>query len=122
MLIQLMIALPIALLVNILLGGAIASTKLEFDKHTFFQGVFKGASIYLAIGGLVLIAKLMPVIDVEGLGQLDILNALTIIVSTVLGVYITQDLQKLMEALKLKKPPVLFQQALRQPQGTQQEE
>jgi hypothetical protein len=117
-----MMALPIALLVNILLGSAIASTKLEFDKHTFFQGVFKGACIYLAIGGLVLIAQVIPIIDVEGLGQLDILNALTIIVSTVLGVYITQDLQKLMEALKLKKPPILFQQALRQPQGTQQEE
>ena len=50
---------------------------------------------------------MIPLIDVEGVGQIDILNALTIIVSSVLGVYIVQGLQKLTQALKLKiKVPV----------------
>ncbi len=122
MLIQLMMALPIALLVNILLGVAIASTKLEFDKQKLMQGCIKGISIYLSIAGLVLIAKVIPIIDVEGVGQLDILNALTVIVSTVLGVYIVGDLQKLMEAFKLKTQPAQLSIALKEPQGTGQED
>lgn len=122
MLTQLMMALPIALLVNILLGVAIASTKLEFDKQKLMQGCIKGISIYLSIAGLVLIAKVIPIIDVEGVGQLDILNALTVIVSTVLGVYIVGDLQKLMEAFKLKTQPAQLSIALKEPQGTSEED
>ena len=122
MLIQLMMALPIALLVNILLGVAIASTKLEFDKQKLMQGCIKGISIYLSIAGLVLIAKVIPIIDVEGVGQLDILNALYVIVSTVLGVYIVGDLQKLMDAFKLKTQPAQITIALKEPQGTGQED
>lgn len=122
MLTQLMMALPIALLVNILLGITIASTKLEFDRQKLMQGCIKGISIYLSIGGLVLIAKVIPIIDVEGVGQLDILNALTVIVSTVLGVYVVGDLQKLMEAFKLKTQPSPLIKALQQPQGTSEED
>lgn len=122
MLIQLMMALPIALLVNILLGVAIASTKLEFDNQKLMQGFIKGISIYLSIAGLVLIAKVIPIIDVEGVGQLDILNALSVIVSTVLGVYIVGDLQKLMEAFKLKTQPAQLSIALKEPQGTSEED
>ncbi len=122
MLTQLMMALPIALVVNILLGVAIASTKLDFNKQKLMQGCIKGISIYLSIAGLVLIAKVIPIIDVEGVGQLDILNALTVIVSTVLGVYVVKDLQKLMEAFKLKTQPAQLSIALKEPQGTGQED
>ncbi len=122
MLLQLMMALPIALLVNILLGVAIASTKLEFDRQKLTQGLIKGISIYLAIGGLVLIANVLPIIDVEGVGQLDILNALTVIVSTVLGVYIVGDLQKLMEAFKLKTQPSQLIKAYNESQITSGED
>ncbi len=121
MLLQLMMALPIALLVNILLGVAIASTKLEFDKQKLIQGIVKGGSIYLAIGGLFLIAKVIPTIDVEGVGQLDILNALTVIISTVLGIYVYKDLQKLMEVLQLKTQSSDSLKALNQPQGTSED-
>jgi hypothetical protein len=121
MLLQLMMALPIALLVNILLGVAIASTKLEFDKQKLIQGLVKGISIYLAIGGLVVVAKVIPTIDVEGVGQLDILNALTVIISTVLGIYVYKDLQKLMEVLQLKTQASDSLKALNQPQGTSED-
>lgn len=121
MLLQLMMALPIALLVNILLGVAIASTKLEFDKQKLIQGLVKGISIYLAIGGLVLVAKVIPTIDVEGVGQLDILNALTVIISTVLGIYVYKDLQKLMEVLQLKIQSSDSLKAWNQPQGTSED-
>lgn len=122
MLTQLMMALPIALLVNICLGVAIATTKLEFNKQQLMQGCIKGISIYLAIGGLVVIAQILPIIDVEGVGQLDILNSLTVIVSTVLGVYVVKDLQKLMEAFKLKTRPIQGFNVYKEPQGTNMED
>jgi hypothetical protein len=107
MLRSLMMVLPIAIGVNILLGSAIAQSTTKFDKAKFLKGIFKAGCIYAAIGGLVLIAQIIPVVSVDGLGEIDIINSLTIIVSTVFGLYITQALQKLIEALKLKiKVPV----------------
>ena len=102
MLIKLLCVLPIAILVNILLGYVIASVKIEVEKSKLLIGLFKGGAVYIAIGGLYLISRILPMIEVNGLGTIDIVNSLILILSAVLGFYVYQSLQKLATIFKLK--------------------
>ena len=70
-----MMVLPIAIGVNILLGSAIAQSITQFDKAKLIKGIFKAGCIYASIGGLVLIAQIIPVVIVDGLGEIDIINS-----------------------------------------------
>ena len=102
MLIKLLLVLPIAILVNILLGYVIASVKVEVEKGKLLTGFYKGAAVYLSIGGLYAISLILPQIEVNGLGTIDIVNSLVLILSAVLGFYVYQSLQKLATIFKLK--------------------
>jgi len=102
MLIKLLFVLPIAILVNILLGYVIASVKIEVEKGRLLTGLYKGGAVYLAIGGLYVISLILPQIEVNGLGVIDIVNSLVLILSAVLGFYVYQSLQKLATIFKLK--------------------
>ena len=102
MLIKLLFVLPIAILVNILLGVVIASVKIEVEKSKLLIGFYKGGAVYAAIGGLYVIALILPQIEVNGLGTIDIVNSLVLILSAVLGFYVYQSLQKLATIFKLK--------------------
>ena len=102
MLLKLLFVLPIAILVNITLGYVIASVKIEVDKGKLLNGFFKGGAVYLGIGGLYTISLILPSIEVNGLGTIDIVNSLILILSAVLGFYTYQSLQKLATIFKLK--------------------
>lgn len=102
MLIKLLFVLPIAILVNILLGVVIASVKIEVEKSKLLIGFYKGGAVYAAIGGLYVISLILPQIEVNGLGTIDIVNSLVLILSAVLGFYVYQSLQKLATIFKLK--------------------
>ena len=102
MLLKLLFVLPIAILVNITLGYVIASVKVEVDKGKLLNGLYKGGAVYLAIGGLYAISLILPLIEVNGLGTIDIVNSLILILSAVLGFYIYQSLQKLATIFNLK--------------------
>ena len=102
MLIKLLLVLPISILVNILLGYVIAAVKIEVEKAKLLSGLIKGGSVYCAIGGLYVISLILPQIEVNGLGTIDIVNTLVLILSAVLGFYVYQSLQKLATIFKLK--------------------
>ena len=102
MILKLLLALPIAIAVNLLLGMVIAAVKVEFEKAKMVSGILKGIAVYAAIGGLYLISLILPQVEVTGIGILDISNGITLILSAVLGFYVYQDLQKLASVFKLK--------------------
>jgi hypothetical protein len=102
MLIKLLLSLPIAILVNILLGVVIASVSVSLDKAKLWIGFLKGVAVYAAIGGLYLVALILPTVEVNGLGTIDIVNSLVLVLSAVLGFYVYQSLQKLATIFKLK--------------------
>ncbi len=102
MLVKLLLVLPISILVNILLGYVIAAVKIEVEKAKLLSGLIKGGAVYLAIGGLYVISLILPQIEVNGLGTIDIVNTLVLILSAVLGFYVYQSLQKLATIFKLK--------------------
>ncbi|HEY5590368.1 MAG TPA: hypothetical protein VIK55_05060 [Paludibacter sp.] len=102
MILKLLLALPIAIAVNLLLGTVIATVNVEFDKAKMISGFVKGFAVYAAIGGLYAISLLLPEVEVPGLGTINILSGMTLILSAVLGFYVYQDLQKLAQVFKLK--------------------
>ena len=102
MILKLLLALPLAIAVNLLLGTVIAAVNVEFDKAKMISGFIKGIAVYAAIGGLYAISLLLPEVEVPGLGTINILSGMTLILSAVLGFYIYQDLQKLAQVFKLK--------------------
>lgn len=102
MLLKLLLVLPLAILVNITLGYVIASVKVEFDRTKLLIGLAKGVAVYLGIAGLYAISLILPVVEVIGLGTLDIVNSLVLILSAVLGFYVYQSLQKLATIFRLK--------------------
>lgn len=102
MILKLLLALPIAIAVNLLLGIVIAAVKVEYDKTKMTSGILKGLAVYAAIGGLFLISLILPQVEVTGIGTIDISNGITLILSAVLGFYVYQDLQKLASVFKLK--------------------
>lgn len=102
MILKLLLALPIAIAVNLLLGTVIATVNVEFDKAKMISGFVKGIAVFAAIGGLYAISLLLPEVDVPGLGIINILSGMTLILSAVLGYYVYQDLQKLAQVFKLK--------------------
>ena len=102
MIVKLLLALPIAIAVNLLLGIVIATVKVEYDKAKMTSGILKGIAVYLAIGGLYLISLILPQVEVTGLGTIELVNGITLILSGVLGFYVYQDLQKLAKVFQLK--------------------
>ena len=102
MIVKLLLALPIAIAVNLLLGIVIAAVKVEYDKAKMTSGILKGIAVYLAIGGLYLISLILPLVEVTGLGTIELVNGITLILSGVLGFYVYQDLQKLAKVFQLK--------------------
>ena len=102
MILKLLLALPLAIIVNLLLGTVIAAVNVEFDKAKMISGFVKGFAVYAAIGGLYTISLLLPEVEVPGLGTINILSGMTLILSAVLGYYVYQDLQKLAQVFKLK--------------------
>lgn len=99
---QLLLAIPVSIAVNILLGWAISNVNQLFDKAKLKAGILKGVAVYLSIAGLYLISLLVPEITVEGFGSLNIMNAIIAILSVALAYYVYQDLSKLASVWKLK--------------------
>lgn len=92
-----LVALPIALGLNILLGSALANFKSEFDKDVLILGIKKGLVVYFSIAVLSILAQFVKFADIE------LVNSMAIIVYGVMAVYIVQDIEKISKILGYKK-------------------
>lgn len=95
----------IAIVANILLGGAIADFKREWDKDKCILGLKKAAVIIAAGAGLYCIGILMPDLVIQSL-NLNLADALKAIAYAVVAVYVAKDIDNLMSLLKLKSSDI----------------
>lgn len=93
-----LIVLPIIILINILLGWAIADFSGAFDKARFILGFKKGASVYASIVALSIVSQILIIAD------LDLTTTIALIVYTVLVTYIVQVLDKIKLIMGYKGP------------------
>lgn len=93
-----LVVLPIAVILNILLGWALADFKGSYDKDKLTLGIKKGMVIYLAIGVFSLLSLLITFADIDLRGEMSVA------VFTVAGAYLAQALLKLWYLLGYKKP------------------
>ena len=95
-----LVVLPIAVMLNILLGWALADFKGSFDKAKLLLGVKKGVVIYLAIAIFSLLSILIT------FANIDLRGEMSVAVFTVAGAYLAQALLKLWKLLGYNKEAV----------------
>lgn len=92
-----LIALPIVMGLNILLGRAIANFKKEFDKEVFILGIKKGAAVYFTIAVLSCLAQFVKVAEIQ------LISTMALIVYSVMLSYLKQVIDKMQTVLGYKK-------------------
>lgn len=95
--VALLIVLPIFVVLNILLGRALANFEGAFDKTKFMLGIKKGVLIYLTI------ATLMGVSLILKVGEVDLVSTMMLLQYTVTVSYLIQVLTKLKELYNYKQ-------------------
>lgn len=103
---QLLIALPVAMAANIIFGTVIAAVQVQFDRTKFFVGFVKALGVYVGIGCLYIVSLLIPIVNIEGIGTVEVLNAMIAILSAAIALYIGQALGKLARLFGVKYPAV----------------
>lgn len=92
-----LVALPIALLLNIILGLALANFKSEFDKGILLLGFKKGVVVYLAIAVLSGLAQFVQFSDI------DLIPTMALMVYGVMAIYVVQCVEKIAKIIGYKK-------------------
>lgn len=95
-----LVALPIVVVINIMLGAALANFKNEFDWGYMFLGLKKGIVVYIAIGTLSFVAQFVKFADIE------LVSSMALIVYGVMATYVIQDVQKISDILGYKKSEI----------------
>jgi len=95
--VTLLLVLPILVLLNIMLGRALADFKDEFDKAKFNLGFKKGFTVYIAILTLTIISKVIVISEV------DIAATMLLILYIVNVSYIMQVIEKVKLIFDFKK-------------------
>lgn len=91
-----LVALPIAVGLNVLLGYALANFKQEVDRAKLWLGIKKGIVVYFSIAVLSGLAQFVKFADIE------LISTMSIVVYGVMAVYIVQDLDKIKTILGYK--------------------
>lgn len=92
-----LVALPIAVLLNILLGLALANFKSEYDKGVLWLGFKKGAVVYFSIAVLSGLAQFVQ------FAEIDLIPTMALMVYGVMAIYIVQCVEKIGKIIGYKK-------------------
>lgn len=63
--IALLVALPIAILANILAGSILANFKGTFDWKVFFIGILKMISLYAIFGAMIFVSMIVVISEID---------------------------------------------------------
>ena len=100
---KLLIAIPMLIGANIILGVAISNFKHTFDKEIFKRGLMKGALIYTSIAIIVVVGYILPelAVNVNGV-ELTLFDAIVATLWAVALLYAKEVIEKFIVAWNLK--------------------
>lgn len=100
---KLLVAIPILIVANIMLGVAISDFKHTFDKEVFIRGVKKGALIYVSVALIVAVGYILPELSVNVNGtELTLFSAITATLWAVALLYSKEVIEKFIKVWQLK--------------------
>ena len=100
---KLLVAIPILIVANIMLGVAISDFKHTFDKEVFIRGVKKGALIYVSVALIVTVGYILPELSVNVNGtELTLFSAITTTLWAVALLYSKEVIEKFIKVWNLK--------------------
>lgn len=100
---KLLVAIPILIVANIMLGVAISDFKHTFDKEVFIRGVKKGALIYVSVALIVTVGYILPELSVNVNGsELTLFSAITATLWAVALLYAKEVIEKFIKVWQLK--------------------
>ena len=100
---KLLVAIPILIVANIILGVAISDFKHTFDKEVFIRGVKKGALIYVSVALIVAVGYILPELSVNVNGaELTLFDAITATLWAVALLYAKEVIEKFIKVWNLK--------------------
>ena len=100
---KLLVAIPILIVANIMLGVAISDFKHTFDKEVFIRGVKKGALIYVSVALIVAVGYILPELSVNVNGaELTLFDAITATLWAVALLYSKEVIEKFIKVWNLK--------------------
>ena len=100
---KLLVAIPILIVANIILGVAISDFKHTFDKEVFIRGVKKGALIYVSVALIVAVGYILPELSVNVNGaELTLFDAITATLWAVALLYAKEVIEKFIKVWQLK--------------------
>ena len=100
---KLLVAIPILIVANIILGVAISDFKHTFDKEVFIRGVKKGALIYVSVALIVAVGYILPELSVNVNGaELTLFDAIIATLWAVALLYSKEVIEKFIKVWNLK--------------------
>ena len=100
---KLLVAIPILIVANIMLGVAISDFKHTFDKEVFIRGVKKGALIYVSVALIVAVGYILPELSVNVNGaELTLFDAIIATLWAVALLYSKEVIEKFIKVWNLK--------------------
>ena len=100
---KLLVAIPILIVANIMLGVAISDFKHTFDKGVFIRGVKKGALIYVSVALIVTVGYILPELSVNVNGaELTLFDAIIATLWAVALLYSKEVIEKFIKVWNLK--------------------
>lgn len=100
---KLLIAIPMLIGANIILGVAISNFKHTFDKEVFKRGLMKGALIYVSIAMIVAVGYILPELSVNINGtELTLFDAIIATLWAVSLLYAKEVIEKFIKVWNLK--------------------
>ena len=101
--INLLMALPLAILANILFGSVIAETLHKFKWEIAFAGILKGIGVYAGIAMLIGVGLLLPNLKIAiNETELSVILALQVVLTGAIAFYASKAIQNLVELTKIK--------------------
>jgi len=118
-LINLLLALPLAVIANIASGAIKAGTKHEFDWEIFKAGILKGLGVYFTLGLLIGVGLLLPNLEIVINGaSLTVLLALKTILFTAISAYVVKAVVNLIQLFNINVKAVsLIKPDYSEPEG-----
>ena len=102
--------LPLLIVINIGLGAFLGKRQQEFTWRILFAGIFKGAVIYVAIGGLIVVANILPDLSVIINGvEYTIISAMEMLLFAEIAWYLKEVVEKLILVLASKSKDAVIE-------------
>lgn len=100
---NIIIGVILVMISNVLLGASLAKLKKEFNKETFFNGIFKIVCIGVSVGFMYLCSYLNPDIMVLNINGIDVnlITGIQLIGIAGITLYGAESLKKLANIIKV---------------------